>query len=83
MPTYKEQLRQLESKEINTYGFLGYPVLMASDILVYKANKIPVGKDQQAHIELSREIARDLTIFMNQFSLNRKLFILSLRFCLV
>ena len=57
-PTYKEQLRQLESKEINTYGFLGYPVLMASDILVYKANKIPVGKDQQAHIELSREIAR-------------------------
>jgi len=57
-PTYKEQLRQLESREINTYGFLGYPVLMATDILIYKADKVPVGKDQEAHIELSREIAR-------------------------
>ena len=57
-PTYKEQLKQLESKEINTYGFLGYPVLMATDILIYKADKVPVGKDQEAHIELSREIAR-------------------------
>jgi tryptophanyl-tRNA synthetase len=57
-PTYKEQLRQLESKEINTYGFLGYPVLMATDILIYKADKVPVGKDQEAHIELTREIAR-------------------------
>ncbi|HHV17863.1 MAG TPA: tryptophan--tRNA ligase [Thermoanaerobacterales bacterium] len=57
-PTYKEQLKQLESKEINTYGFLGYPVLMATDILIYKADKVPVGKDQEAHIELTREIAR-------------------------
>lgn len=57
-PTYKEQLKQLESREINTYGFLGYPVLMATDIMIYKADKIPVGKDQDAHIELSREIAR-------------------------
>ncbi|WP_213974122.1 tryptophan--tRNA ligase [Tepidanaerobacter acetatoxydans] len=57
-PTYKEQLKQLESREINTYGFLGYPVLMATDILIYKANKVPVGKDQEAHIELSREISR-------------------------
>lgn len=57
-PTYKEQLKQLESREINTYGFLGYPVLMATDILIYKADKVPVGKDQEAHIELSREVAR-------------------------
>lgn len=57
-PTYKEQLKQLESKEINTYGFLGYPVLMATDIMIYKADRVPVGKDQQPHIELTREIAR-------------------------
>ncbi|WP_213995848.1 tryptophan--tRNA ligase [Tepidanaerobacter syntrophicus] len=57
-PTYKEQLKQLETREINTYGFLGYPVLMATDILIYKANKVPVGKDQEAHVELCREIAR-------------------------
>ncbi|MFY9413363.1 MAG: tryptophan--tRNA ligase [Tepidanaerobacteraceae bacterium] len=57
-PTYKEQLKQLENKEINTYGFLGYPVLMATDILIYKADRVPVGKDQQPHIELTREIAR-------------------------
>jgi len=57
-PTYKEQLKQLENKDINTYGFLGYPVLMATDILIYKADRVPVGKDQQPHIELTREIAR-------------------------
>ena len=57
-PTYKEQLQQLESREISTYGFLGYPVLQAADILVYKANTVPVGEDQIPHIELTREIAR-------------------------
>jgi tryptophanyl-tRNA synthetase len=57
-PTYKEQILNLQNKDLSTYGFLGYPVLMASDILLYKANKVPVGEDQSAHLELSREIAR-------------------------
>jgi tryptophanyl-tRNA synthetase len=59
VPTYKEKREQLELKEESlTYGFLGYPVLQAADILVYRANVVPVGKDQAAHLELSREIAR-------------------------
>ena len=57
-PTYKEQLRQLKDRHIKTYGFLGYPVLQAADILIYKANKVPVGEDQLPHLELTREIAR-------------------------
>ncbi len=57
-PTYKEQLRELASKEVNTYAFLGYPVLQAADILLYKADVVPVGDDQLPHLELAREIAR-------------------------
>ncbi|HBF42677.1 MAG TPA: tryptophan--tRNA ligase [Desulfobacteraceae bacterium] len=57
-PTYKEQLRQLSHKDLYTYGFLGYPVLQAADILMYKANGVPVGEDQAPHVELTREIAR-------------------------
>ncbi|NPV52310.1 MAG: tryptophan--tRNA ligase [Firmicutes bacterium] len=57
-PTYKEQLHQLEGRDIMTYGFLGYPVLMAADILAYKAEAVPVGEDQLPHVELTREIAR-------------------------
>ncbi|MBU0549381.1 MAG: tryptophan--tRNA ligase [Candidatus Omnitrophica bacterium] len=57
-PTYKEQLRQLSDRNVKTYGFLGYPVLQAADILLYKANKVPVGEDQLPHLELTREIAR-------------------------
>ncbi|MGI6037861.1 MAG: tryptophan--tRNA ligase [Limnochordia bacterium] len=57
-PTYKEQLKQLADREITTYGFLGYPVLMAADILVYKADTVPVGEDQLPHLELAREIVR-------------------------
>ena len=57
-PTYKEQLRQIQGREIHTYGFLGYPVLQAADILSYKADTVPVGEDQLPHVELSREIAR-------------------------
>lgn len=57
-PTYKEQLEELKNKDIMTYGFLGYPVLQASDILIYKANAVPVGEDQLPHLELTREIAR-------------------------
>lgn len=57
-PTYKEQLRELDARVVNTYGFLGYPVLMATDILVVKAEKVPVGEDQVPHLEMTREIAR-------------------------
>jgi len=57
-PTYKEQLKELTQKDIYTYGFLGYPVLQAADILMYKANGVPVGEDQAPHVELAREIAR-------------------------
>ncbi len=57
-PTYKEQLDNLDTKDLSTYGFLGYPVLMASDIIVYKATRVPVGHDQLPHLEITREIAR-------------------------
>ena len=57
-PTYKEQLREIQGRDLTTYGFLGYPVLQAADILLYKANKVPVGEDQLAHLELAREIVR-------------------------
>ncbi|MEO6120194.1 MAG: tryptophan--tRNA ligase [Terriglobales bacterium] len=58
VPTYKEQQQNIKDKDLNTYGFLGYPVLQSADILIYRANFIPVGEDQVAHIELTREIAR-------------------------
>jgi tryptophanyl-tRNA synthetase len=57
-PTYKEQLRELTSRDIHTYGYLGYPVLQAADICLYKAHAVPVGVDQAAHLELTREIVR-------------------------
>ena len=57
-PTYKEQLREVNTRDLHTYGFLGYPVLQAADILVYKADKVPVGEDQLPHLELTREISR-------------------------
>ncbi|MBI4594930.1 MAG: tryptophan--tRNA ligase [Candidatus Tectomicrobia bacterium] len=58
VPSYKEQQEQIKNKDLTTYGFLGYPVLQAADILMYKANWVPVGIDQLPHIELTREIAR-------------------------
>jgi tryptophanyl-tRNA synthetase len=58
VPTYKEQRENIKDKDLGTYGFLGYPVLQASDILIYKADCVPVGEDQVAHVELTREIAR-------------------------
>jgi tryptophanyl-tRNA synthetase len=58
VPTYKEQRENIADKDLGTYGFLGYPVLQAADILVYKADVVPVGEDQAAHIELTREITR-------------------------
>lgn len=57
-PTYKEQIDQLENRDLSTFGFLGYPVLQAADIIIYKADGVPVGVDQAPHIELTREIAR-------------------------
>ena len=58
VPTYKEQQEQLKDRDLATYGFLGYPVLMSADILMYKAGWVPVGEDQVPHVELTREIAR-------------------------
>jgi tryptophanyl-tRNA synthetase len=58
VPTYKEQRENIKDKDLGTYGFLGYPVLQSADILVYKADCVPVGEDQVAHVELTREIAR-------------------------
>ena len=57
-PTYKEQIREITGKDLSTYGFLGYPVLQAADIIMYKAHKVPVGVDQAPHVELTREIVR-------------------------
>lgn len=57
-PTYKEQMNELEGRDLSTYGFLGYPVLQAADIVMYKAHKVPVGVDQAPHVELTREIVR-------------------------
>ncbi len=57
-PTYKEQLREIKTRDLQTLGFLGYPVLQAADIMLYKANAVPIGEDQLPHIELTREIAR-------------------------
>ena len=58
VPTYKDQQEKLEQKDLSTYGFLGYPLLQSADILIYRANRVPVGEDQVPHIEFSREIAR-------------------------
>ncbi|CDZ79196.1 Tryptophan--tRNA ligase [Legionella massiliensis] len=58
VPTYKDQLAKLHHKDLTTYGFLGYPVLQSADVLLYQADYVPVGEDQVAHIELTREIAR-------------------------
>ena len=57
-PTYKDQIIQLNNKDLSTFGFLGYPVLQAADIIMYKANGVPVGVDQVPHVEITREIAR-------------------------
>lgn len=57
-PTYKEQLAEIKDKDLHNFGFLGYPVLQTADIIVYRADKVPVGIDQAPHLELSREIAR-------------------------
>jgi len=58
VPTYKDQQEKLANKDLSTYGFLGYPLLMSADILIYRANRVPVGEDQIPHIEFTRELAR-------------------------
>jgi tryptophanyl-tRNA synthetase len=67
VPSYKEMQENLTNRDLTTYGFLGYPVLMAADILLYQPHFVPVGQDQQAHVELTREIARRFNQF---YSLN-------------
>jgi tryptophanyl-tRNA synthetase len=62
-PTYKDQVVQLAEKDLSTYGFLGYPVLQAADIIMYKAHGVPVGIDQVPHVEITREIARRFNYF--------------------
>ena len=72
-PTYKAQLEALSEKEITTYGFLGYPCLMAADVILYKAEFVPVGEDQLPHLELAREMVRRLhALYETQFFLNLK-----------
>jgi tryptophanyl-tRNA synthetase len=63
VPTYKEQLENITGKDLTTFGFLGYPLMMASDILLYQAHFVPVGQDQVAHVEITREIARRFNSF--------------------
>ncbi|TDR30756.1 tryptophan--tRNA ligase [Hydromonas duriensis] len=58
VPTYKEQIEKLKEKDLSTYGFLGYPLLQAADILIYRAQHVPVGEDQVPHLEMTREVAR-------------------------
>ncbi len=62
-PTYKEQLKEVKDRDLHTYGFLGYPVLQTADIIIYRAENVPVGIDQAPHLELSREIARRFNYF--------------------
>lgn len=63
VPTFKDQQVQLEDKDLNTYGFLGYPLLQTADIILYRANFVPVGEDQASHLEISREIVRRFNNF--------------------
>ncbi len=63
-PTFKEQQEQIEDKDLNTLGFLGYPILQAADILVYRAHFVPVGRDQIPHIEITRDVARRFNNFL-------------------
>lgn len=66
-PTYKEKIIEMQDKDLSNYGFLGYPVLQAADILIYRAEKVPVGQDQVSHLEITREIARRFNHFYGKF----------------
>ncbi|HEX7151047.1 MAG TPA: tryptophan--tRNA ligase [Thermoanaerobaculia bacterium] len=66
VPTFKDQQAQLQEKDLNTYGFLGYPLLQTADIIIYRASFVPVGEDQESHLELSREIVRRFNNFYGE-----------------
>jgi tryptophanyl-tRNA synthetase len=66
VPSYKDQQREMTNKDLHTYGFLGYPLLQAADILIYQADYVPVGEDQVAHVELTREVARRFNQFYSR-----------------
>lgn len=73
VPTYKDQQQKLNNKDLSTYGFLGYPLLQSADILVYKAQSVPVGEDQVVHVEMTREIARRFNhIYGREIDFERK-----------
>jgi tryptophanyl-tRNA synthetase len=63
VPTYKDQQQQLDTKDLSTYGFLGYPVLQTADVILYRAHYVPVGEDQASHLEMSREVVRRFNHF--------------------
>ena len=71
VPTYKEQQENLREKDLSTYGFLGYPLLQSADILIYQADFVPVGQDQVAHVELTREVARRFNQFYPRFLIDQ------------
>ncbi len=73
VPTYKEQLENIKDKDLHTFGFLGYPLLQAADIVIYDADLVPVGEDQVPHVELTREIVRRFNAYFG-LRLNEKLF---------
>jgi tryptophanyl-tRNA synthetase len=72
VPSYKEQLENIKDRDLHTYGFLGYPVLQAADILMYKANVVPVGEDQVPHVELTRELARRFNLTYGELEVRRQ-----------
>jgi tryptophanyl-tRNA synthetase len=69
IPTYKEQLENITDRDLHTYGFLGYPLLQAADILMYKAHTVPVGEDQVPHVEFTREVARRFNLVFGKLEL--------------
>jgi tryptophanyl-tRNA synthetase len=72
VPTYKEQLENMKDRDINTYGFLGYPLLQAADILMYKPRYVPVGEDQVPHVELTREVARRFNLVFGKLEMTEQ-----------
>jgi tryptophanyl-tRNA synthetase len=76
-PTYKEMKEELKEKDLSTFGFLGYPVLQASDIVIYNADKVPIGEDQLPHLELTREIVRRFNFLYNDTILKEPMEILT------
>jgi tryptophanyl-tRNA synthetase len=76
-PTYKEMKEELKEKDLSTFGFLGYPVLQASDIVIYNADKVPIGEDQLPHLELTREIVRRFNFLYNDTVLKEPMEILT------